>query len=644
MLGIAAQFLAFWTRLPSILILLAFGIALGSFINPDALLDEIYQSNAAHVTSEADTGSSQAGESQVNTRDQSVGPEILFPLVSLSVAVILFEGGLSLRISELKNSGSAVFRLCTGGALLTWVLSTLSAWGLLGLEFPMACLLGAVLVVTGPTVIAPLIRYIRPSGRVGSIAKWEGIVIDPIGAILAVLVFEYYFHGDHASGISTLMTLVLTFGYGTLIGVAFSGLLLIFLRRYWIPDHLHGVAVLAMAMAAFAISNFLQMESGLVAVTVMGICLANQKQVSIEHIIEFKENLGVFLISCLFIVLGSRLNIMDLWELGLPGLLFLVVLILVVRPLSVFVSMVGTNLSWQERTFLSMLAPRGIVAAAVTSVFALQIQLLAREEPNSYLGEAADKLVPICFLVIVGTVFVYGLGAAPLARWLGLAAANPQGILFAGAQRWVCDLAKIVHDAGYQVAIVDTNYSRVARAQMNGLPAYCSSILSDHLPEHLDFSGIGRMLACTNNDAINTLAAQEYKHFFGSKNSYQLPPIDGESIRSTIDKRLRGRELFGDQLNEEQIYLKYQAGYRFKKTKLSSEFDFQQFQELYDHQAYVLMVIEPGGSLAIRTTENQLAPESNQTVIALVPPGKQSVPETTGPASAVAGQAGAEGT
>ena len=602
-LGIAAQFLAFWTRLPSILILLAFGIALGSFISPDQLLDEICQTDLK--------------------QQPSVGPDILFPLVSLSVAVILFEGGLSLRISELRNSGSAVLRLCTGGALLTWVMSTLAAWWLLDLDFQIACLLGAVLVVTGPTVIAPLIRFIRPTGRVGSIVKWEGIVIDPVGAILAVLVFEYFFHhgqhGDQHSGLATLLTLVLTFGYGTLIGISFSGLLLIFLKRYWIPDHLHGVAVLAAAMAAFALSNYLQMESGLVAVTVMGICLANQKQVSIEHIVAFKENLGVFLISCLFIVLGSRLQISDLSGLGWQGLLFLLVLIAVVRPLSVFVSMIGSNLNWREKAFVSFLAPRGIVAAAVTSVFALQIQLLARDNAEAGLGAAADKLVPICFLVIVGTVFVYGLGAAPFARWLGLASSNPQGILFAGAQRWVCDLAKLVHESGFQVAIVDTNYSRVARAQMNGLPAYCSSILADHLPERLDFSGIGRLLACTNNDAINTLAAQQYKHFFGSKNAYQLPPLDGESVRSTIDKRLRGRELFSRDLKEEVIYLKYQAGYRFKKTKLSNEFDFNQFEERYDHQALVLMVLD-AGHLAISTAAEPLVPEPGQTVIALVPP------------------------
>lgn len=599
LLGIAAQFLAFWTRLPSILILLAFGIMLGAFVNPDQLLAEICDS------------------------EESIGHKLLFPIVSLSVGVILFEGGLSLRFSELKTAGNAVFRLCVFAAIVTWILTALAAWLVLDLDPKVACLLGAILVVTGPTVVAPLIRYIRPTGRVGSILKWEGIVIDPIGAILAVLVFEYFFHsGSHAQGLHSILTLVLTMATGVLIGGASAFVLTLFLKRYWIPDHLHGVTVLASALAAFAFSNMLQHESGLVTVTVMGIFLANQKQVSIEHIVEFKENLGVFLISCLFIVLGSRLDIAQLWDLSIPGLLFLLLLILAIRPLAVFLSTIGSDLTLPEKTFLSFLAPRGIVAAAVTSVFALQVQIYAAtREGDTAVAEAAEKLVPITFLVIVGTVAVYGLGAAPLARSLKLASSNPQGILFAGAQKWVCDLAMIVRDMGFDVAVVDTNYSRIARAKMNGLPAYCSSILSDHLPEHLDFSGIGRMLACTNNDGVNTLAAKEYKHYFGSKNSYQLPPFDADSgIRTTIDRRLRGRGLFGKQWDEEEFYLLYQGGYRFKKTKLTQEFDYVHFRKRYGSEALVLFVVDTNNQLLISTVESPLTPEEGQTVVAFVPP------------------------
>ncbi len=616
LLGISAQFIAYWTRLPSILLLLGFGILLGTFVNPDQILAEIY-------------GDPESAD--------SIGPKILFPIVSLSVGIILFEGGLSLRLGELKSAGNAVLRLCTIGALITWALIGFLAWSIFGLNPSIAALLGAVLIVTGPTVVAPMIRYIRPTGRIGSTIKWEGIVIDPIGAIFAVLVFEYFFAKEGHSGVDTGITLFLSLAIGLLLGTAGAFALVFLLKRYWIPDHLHGVAVLSAAIGVFAISNWLQHESGLVAVTIMGIVLANQKQVTIEHIVEFKENLGIFLISCLFIVLGSRLNIGDLWSLGWQGLLFLFCLIVLVRPIAVFASLFRSDATNAEKTFLSFMAPRGIVAAAVISVFSLKIQVFALDQKNGasqpgtdridwgQFAVAASELIPITFLVIVGSVAVYGLAAAPLARRLNLSDVNPQGILFAGAQKWVRELARLLSDMGFSVAVVDTNYSRIATAKMDGIQAYCSSILSDHLDEHLDFSGIGRMLAVTNNDGINALATKEFAHLFGRKNSYQLPPRDGDSgVRTTIDIRLRGRELFGDQWNEEKIWTMFQAGYRFKKTNLTDEFNFDDFIERYGSETLVLFAVDQNQNLLISTAESPLKPEAGQTIVALIDPEKAS--------------------
>ncbi len=611
LLGIAAQFIAYWSRLPSILLLLGFGILLGAFMNPDVLLAEIYHADESH----------------------SIAPHLLFPIVSLCVGVILFEGGLSLRLGELKSSGVAVFRLCTLGALVTCVLIGFLAWAILGLRPSIAALLGSVLVVTGPTVVAPMIRYIRPKGRIGSIVKWEGIVIDPIGALLAVLVFECFFVSKSYTFLDSAITLFLSLSIGIGLGLGGGALLIVLLRRYWIPDHLHGVTVLSSAISIFAIANILQHESGLVAVTVMGIFLANQKLVTIEHIVEFKENLGIFLISCLFIVLGSRLDVSELFALGWQGLLFLALLILLVRPASVFISLIRSGTTTSEKAFLSFLAPRGIVAAAVISVFALKIQVFAAEQnaqeelvgagqvPWGEFAVAAKQLVPIAFLVIVGTVTFYGLAAAPIARRLGLADLNPQGVLFAGAQRWVCDLAKILNEMGFAAAVVDTNYSRIAAAKMDGIPAYCSSVLSDHLDEHLDMSGIGRMLAVTPNDGINAMATREYAHHFGRKNTYQLPPHDANSgIRTAIDARLRGRELFGPEWNEESIFNRYRNGFRFKKTRLSEEFTFDDFVAQNGNDCLVIFVVDQNQDLKISTADSPIVPESGQTLVALVAP------------------------
>ena len=358
-----AQLIAWWLRVPSILLLLCFGVILGFWMNPDHILDEL-------------------------SGDKTLGPKIVFPLVSLAVAVILFEGGLSLRFHELKAAvGGAVVRLCTIGVLISWILGSLLAWLLLGLHWKLAVLLGAVLVVTGPTVVAPLLRHIRPNKKIGSVVKWEGIIIDPIGAILAVLVFEQLFHSGHdhveeafsmwAPLVMILKTSVIGIGLGC--GVAF--VLTEIVRRYWLPDYLHGLAFLSSALAVFGLSNWMMHESGLVTVTVMGIYLANQKQISIEHVIEFKENLGVFLLSALFIVLGSRLNLTVLGEVGWRGVLFVLLMIVIVRPISVWGAMLKSGLNREERIFLAFLAPRGIVAAAVVSVFALRISGHDRRRP-----------------------------------------------------------------------------------------------------------------------------------------------------------------------------------------------------------------------------------------------------------------------
>ncbi len=598
LLGMLAQLLAWWIRIPSILLLLGFGVLLGFWMNPDVILREL-------------------------SGDDTLGPKIVFPLVSLAVAVILFEGGLSLRFYELKSAvGGAVLRLCTVGVLISWVLGSLLAWGLMGIHWKLAVLLGAVLVVTGPTVVAPLLRYIRPNRKIGSVVKWEGIIIDPIGAILAVLVFEQLFHDPHhATEASSLWGPLVLIARTTLIGVGFgccTGFILTqTVKRYWLPDYLHGLAFLASALAVFGLSNWLMHESGLVTVTVMGIYLANQKQISIEHVVEFKENLGVFLISCLFIVLGSRLDLAVLGEVGWRGALFVLLMIVIVRPASIFGAMFKSGLNRNEQIFLAFLAPRGIVAAAVVSVFSLRI--LATTGQDAELIHDAEMLVPATFMLIVGTVAVYGLGAAPLARYLGLAEANPQGILFGGATAWIRDVAVILKDCGYTVVVVDTNYQNVSAAKMAGLNAHCKSILSDYVHEEINLAGVGRFLALTKNDAVNAMAAAEFSHLFGSQNVYRLLPGDAKKgERSKVGEVARGRELFAEEWAEERFQQAYEAGFRPKLTRITEEFTFENFESEYGDEVLVLFVMEDSGILHINTADYELKPKKGQSVIAMV--------------------------
>ncbi len=404
--GIAAQWLAWRFHLPAILVLLAAGFALGEYRRPSDF--------------------------------ESLDDTLLFSVVSLSVAVILFEGGLTLKFREMAECGRALLQLVFIGALLTWGLSAVFAHFVLGVSWFMANIIGSILVVTGPTVIGPLLRHVRPTGRVAAVAKWEGIVIDPVGAVLAVLVLNAVFVQEiQAATWETIVSILRTGIVGIVMGWLASRVIVELFKRHWVPDYLDNALTLALVFVTYALSNRIQPESGLVTVTMFGILLANQKTTPIQHVIAFKETLRVLLISVLFVVLSARISLQQLVKLGWPAAVFVVLLILVVRPVSVLLSTLGSELNWKERLFLSWLAPRGIVAAAVSSVFTLEIFHLARagqiSEPMQVLAEEAELLSPLVFLVIVGTVSVYGLTARLVARGLGIGDPNPTGVLFVGA-------------------------------------------------------------------------------------------------------------------------------------------------------------------------------------------------------------------
>lgn len=586
-LGILAQWFAWRVRIPSILPLLVFGFAAGA-----------------------------TGWVRI---EETLG-DLLFPFVSLAVAVVMFEGGLSLKFSELRETAQAIFRLVTVGALVTWVLASVAAWWLLGFNWPMALLCGGILVVSGPTVIVPILRQVRPTRRFGAAAKWEGIVNDPVGAILAVLVFKAVQAGEGASVVpETIKSLLLTVA----VGLAAGGLAFLFilqlLRRHWIPDYLQNGFILATVLISFAISNELAKESGLITVTLIGILLTNQRAISIRHVIEFKENLRTLLISTLFIVLSSRLQIADLRGVGWRGVVFLAVLVVIVRPLAVALSTFGTKLTLRERVVLGWLAPRGIVAAAVSSLFALELAHSAAVSEET--KAQAAMLAPVVFLVIVGTVAIYGLTVGPLARWLGLAAPNPQGIVFAGAGPFVRQLAKVIQAEGFPVLLVDTNYRNLSAARMAGLPTCDASILSEYLQEEVELGGIGRLLAMTPNDEVNALAGREFIDQFSRAEVYQVAPAAASSERrEKIAQHHQARLLFEKEMTLAELNSRLADGATIKKTKLSEEFDFDDFLEHHGTAALPLCAIEGGTRLVVNTVDQKLKPKVGHVIISLVAP------------------------
>jgi len=631
-LGISAQWLAWRLRLPSILLLLGFGILLGQAITPTNVIENLPRidnlETQIDINPEPEVGNLMPNVRDDNPLLKSKGasqlPEgaidvnaLLLPLISFCVAIILFEGGLTLRFSELKEAGSATIRLCTIGAVVTWVLSTIAVYVVAGFKnWELSALVGAFMVVTGPTVVIPLLRHIHPSKKMGSIAKWEGIIIDPIGAVLAVLVFEFIRNYDQGGSLwGVILSLLVTIVTGLVIAFCSSKLLLLFTRKYWIPDYLHGVVFLAVALGTFGISNLIQEESGLLTVTVLGILLVNQKEVSIHHIIEFKEHLGVFLISSLFIVLGSNFDLTQIPEVGWQGLGFLAVMIIIVRPASVFLSTIKSDLTLKEKIFLSFLAPRGIVAAAVASVFALELA-----DVNVMDQALVDKIVPLTFILIVGTVAVYGLGAAPLARLLGLSETNPQGILFAGADKWSRDLAVALQQTGHNVLLLDTSFNNWSQCRMVGLPAECASVLSDYVQEELDLSGIGRVMAVTPNDEVNALTMQEFSSIFGRQNIYRMPPWDYKrGRRSSEGGHAAGRWICHPQVTHNLMRQQVRDGGTFKVTRISDEFTYEQFVERNGVNCILFFTVDTNNNLHINTVENPLKVKSGDTIVTFMP-------------------------
>lgn len=582
-LGVIAQWFAWRFKLPAILLLLATGFAMGRVVVPEEI----------------------------------VPPAVLSAGISLSVAVILFEGGLSLRFRDLAETGPAIFRLVTVGCVVTWILACLAGRLLIFETWSVAALAGAIFTVTGPTVIGPLLRHVRPHRRVAAVSRWEGIVIDPIGATLAVLVYETIIsQGPESAAASISLAIFKTILAAVVIGGGTTVALVQLLRRHWLPDFLHAPTLVVFVLGAFTLSDLVQHESGLATVTLLGIALANQKTVIIEHIAKFKEALGVLLLGALFIVLSGRLHPDDLIGLGWGGLAFVGLMILLVRPVSVLAATGRSALNMNERLFLSWLAPRGVVAAAVSGVFALQLG----ELPPGPLQSDAMRLVPTTFLLIVMTVTIYGLTAKPAARRLGVADPEPQGLLIVGAESIDRAIAKAIEEEGIAVKLVDTNRKNVTDARLAGLRVRHGNILADTLRDDLDLSGLGRLLAVTSNDEVNSLAAISFTDIFDRANVFQLPThqADKKKVGQGGENRIIGRRLFSPEATYEELDRRLDQGAVIKKTVLTQEFDYTAFRQQYGGRAIVMFVVSKNGKLQVCTADDPPTPVAGQKLISLI--------------------------
>lgn len=579
--ALACQWLAWRVRLPAILFLLLSGILAGPILG---LLDP----------------------------QQLFGP-LLFPLVSLSVALILFEGSLTLRLSEWREIGSVVQRMVTIGALLTWAVIAIATHFLLGFSWELSLLFGTLTLVTGPTVIVPMLRVVRPTSSIANILRWEGIVIDPIGALLAVVMFSFIVsHGQSNAWSDSLTTFAAVIGSGSVLGVAGGWLFGQVLRRHWLPEYLHNLAAMAAALGVFIGANALMHESGLLAITLMGMWLANMRGVDVRQILHFKENLSVLLISGLFILLAARLDLNALIALGPVTLVLLAVIQFVARPLNAYLCTLGSSLNWRERSLLAWIAPRGIVAAAVSAIFALRLE--------EYGHAQAHLLVPLTFLVIIGTVVVQSATARPLAKLLQVAEPAPSGFLIVGANPVARALGKALQDLGNRVLLSDSSWENISAARMEKLPTYFGNPTSQDAEVHLDLIGLGHLLALSPSSELNALACMHFRHDFPARRRFTLPS-GAESRRSNKHRSgedVRGRPLGNRPLNFPQFASRLSKGAEIRTTTLTATFDWQAYQQLHGETALILLARDPRGWIHVATQPLDIQPGPGWTLVALI--------------------------
>lgn len=511
-LGGLCQWLAWRFNLPSILFLLTAGILVGpifGLLEPDRLLGDL-----------------------------------LFPIVSIFVAIILFEGGLTLKFKDIKGHGLVVQLLITVGVLLTGLLIAISVHFLFGMSWSLSFVFGSITVVSGPTVVKPLLRAVRPSDRVGHILHWEGILIDPIGVFLALVVFNVVMiQTTDSSYVEVAILLVKLVVIGSVVGLAAGAGTALVLRRYLVPDYLVNVLSLVVVVCAFVLAETLQHESGLLAVTLMGVWLANTRGLHVDEILHFKEDLSVLLISALFILLASRVDIALIPEYGWQILLLLVIIQLVIRPLNAWLCTIGSELSHSERAFIGWISPRGIVAAAVSSVFALRLQEL--DLPM------IDLFVPLIFSVIIGTVVFQSLTARRVADTLGISNPEPNGVLFIGINDIAMKLATALKKHDIPVMLSDSSWQSVRQARQAGFEAYHGNATSGHAVENLNLQGIGKMAAVSANRDTNALAGMHFRQEFGNSAVFTLEGMSDDEMYERFDtaNRNRANPLFDNSLS-----------------------------------------------------------------------------------------------
>ncbi len=575
-LGIGAQWVAWRTNLPAIALMLVAGLVAGPALGL--------------IEPERDFGT------------------LLEPIVKLAVAVILFEGGLSLNFRELRYAGWGVARLVIIGVPIGWALGTAAVHYVAGLPISVSALFGGILVVTGPTVIGPMLRTLRVPNRVRDILKWEGIVNDPIGALLAVAIYAFIsYRGDSVdyAGIG-FEVLGATFLAG-LIGAALGYALTWAFPRGLVPEYLKAPLLLITVIFGFVVADIIMHETGLVTVTVMGVVMANKPIHSSRALHRFKEDLAVLLISGVFIILSATLDWETIQNFQARFILFLVVLLFLVRPITVLASLLFSGIPYREQLFIAWIAPRGIVAIAVTGLFALRLVDLGYE--------GAEALVPLVFGVVIATIVAHGFSAGWVARRLGIDMGKGEGVLFVGANRWTIDLGKFLKNLGYRVVVSDTSKFALRSARRQELEIHQGEILDEAHGHAMDMNQFQHLIIATENDSYNQLVGTDLGPEVGY-DQITLVSADEASQRRSA----RGRVLMESSPTFEMLQDKQRDGWIFSKTQITEKFNYEKYLANLDAGEEPVAVMKPDKRLLFFSSTARPTIDEDDVVISFVAP------------------------
>ena len=577
--GIAAQWFAWRLHLPAIVLLLVAGFVAGpatGFLNPAEDFGSIYR-----------------------------------PMVSIAVAIILFEGGLTLNFKEISETSTAVRRIIMYAGPLTWGMAAYAAHHIGGLSWPTAIVLGAILVVTGPTVIMPLLRQAQLDARPASLLRWEAIVNDPIGALFAVVAFEIIMVYIGLHQVDNLVLLVVI-GFGLAIGGGWAAAKLIvwsFVRGH-VPEYLKAPVLLASVVAVYAATNLVLEEAGLLTVTVMGMVLANSRIASLTDMRRFKETITTLLVSGVFIILTASLSIDDIRSLDWRAALFVAALLFVIRPVAILLATIRSGATIQERLLSAWIAPRGVVAVAVSGLFGTLLADIGVED--------AGRMVAFTFAVVVTTIVLHGFTLAPLASFLKLKKASKPGILIVGGSRWSTALAVKLKEAEVPVMLADQNWNHLAEARLANIPVYFGEVLSESAHHSIDPKRFSNRIATGDNDAYNALVCTDFGPELGRSHVYQIGRID-EKARKALSFTLGGRSLTKTPVSFLDLREKLLQGWTFQLTRLTDEFNWEAYEASRPEGALILLWIKPSGTIVFAST-SATSPGQNDRILSFALP------------------------